>query len=73
MFHVPQLLYINGAVQFGSVVMDVDVFDAERFQISGAESVAMDPQQRLLLEGSQECVHSSDNPLSGARACSHTH
>ena len=65
---IQQLLYLASAVQFGSVVMDVDEFDSDCFQISATESTAMDPQQRLLLEGSQGCMQSSATGPAGARA-----
>jgi phthiocerol/phenolphthiocerol synthesis type-I polyketide synthase E len=39
-----------------SVIDDIDMFDAEYFQLSAAEAALMDPQQRLMLECAVEAL-----------------
>ncbi|KAK3279713.1 hypothetical protein CYMTET_12417, partial [Cymbomonas tetramitiformis] len=51
-----QELYDSNPVQFGALLLDVDLFDASPFALSGQEAQMMDPQQRLLLENVQEVL-----------------
>ncbi|WP_055599453.1 type I polyketide synthase [Streptomyces aureus] len=55
-------------VAAGAVLPDIDLFDAEFFQLSRKEAELLDPQQRLFLECAWEAMESAGHPPGGAPA-----
>ncbi|WP_051820257.1 type I polyketide synthase [Streptomyces flavochromogenes] len=55
-------------VAAGAVLPDIDLFDAEFFQLSRKEAELLDPQQRLFLECAWEAMESAGHPPGGASA-----
>ncbi|MFE1961330.1 amino acid adenylation domain-containing protein, partial [Streptomyces sp. NPDC059479] len=53
-------------VAAGAVLPDIDLFDAEFFQLSRKETELLDPQQRLFLECAWEAMESAGHPPGGA-------
>lgn len=53
------------ATRFGAFLTGVESFDAESFQLAGAEAATLDPHARLLLEHAQVLLskHSPDSPF----------
>ena len=58
---------LAGTTRWGSVLTDVDAFDAEFFEVSPHEAAAMDPQQRLLLEVAWEAFEDAGIPAESLR------
>ncbi|MFC8270106.1 amino acid adenylation domain-containing protein [Streptomyces cinereoruber] len=55
-------------VAAGAVLPDIDLFDAEFFQLSRKEAELLDPQQRLFLECAWEAMESAGHAPGGASA-----
>ena len=55
----PAILKIPGYVNAGSVLEDIDLFDALFFGFSARDAEGMDPQQRLFLECAWESLENA--------------
>jgi phthiocerol/phenolphthiocerol synthesis type-I polyketide synthase A len=58
---------LSGTTRWGSFLADIDLFDAEFFEISPKEAAKMDPQQRLLLEVAYEALEHAGIPADSLR------
>jgi acyl transferase domain-containing protein len=52
----PAYSKLPGFVNAGSVLMDIDQFDAVFFGYSARDAECIDPQQRLFLESAWDCL-----------------